>query len=52
MSIAFLGNRYEQERGKEELEEDWKKRIKQQEASYVNLPMKKEKYLKDVCQLK
>ena len=44
MSIAFLGNRYEQERGKEELEEDWKKRIKQQEASYVNLPMNKEEY--------
>ena len=42
--IAFYGNRYDQERGKEENEEDWKERIKNQEASYINLPMNKEEY--------
>ena len=44
MQIAFKGNRYEQERGKEETIEDWKKRIEKQEASYINLPMNKEEY--------
>jgi len=43
-SIAFLGNRYDQERGKEEDVEIWKERIKNQEASYINLPMNKEEY--------
>lgn len=46
MNIAFFGNRYEQERQKEEPEEDWKKRIQKQEASYINLPMNKEEYEK------
>lgn len=44
MKIAFLGNRYEQERGKEEDIDSWKKRIERQEASYINLPMNKEEY--------
>ena len=34
--IAFYGNRYDQERGKEEEIEGWKERIKNQEASYIN----------------
>jgi len=42
--IAFYGNRYDQERGKEEELEEWKKRIEAQEASYINLPMNKEEY--------
>ena len=42
--IAFYGNRYEQEKGKYETEEDWKKRLKDQDASYINLPMNKEEY--------
>ena len=42
--IAFYGNRYDQERGKEEEIESWKERIKKQEASYINLPMNKEEY--------
>ena len=42
--IAFYGNRYDQERGKEEDIEDWEKRLKDQEASYINLPMNKEEY--------
>ena len=42
--MHFIGNRYEQERGKEEEIEDWKKRLDSQEASYINLPMNKEEY--------
>lgn len=44
MSIAFEGNRYEQERGKEEPIDEWKKRIEEQDASYINLPMNQEEY--------
>ena len=45
MNIAFWGDRYEQERGKEETIEEWQKRIKKQEgANYINLPMNKEEY--------
>lgn len=44
MQIAFTGNRYEQERDKEEEIEEWKERIKTQEDSYINLPMNKEEY--------
>ena len=43
-SIAFYGNRYEQERGKEEPIEEWKNRNKEQEASYINLPMNQDEY--------
>ena len=42
--IAFYGNRYDQERGKEEDIETWKNRLKEQEKSYINLPMNKEEY--------
>lgn len=45
MQIAFWGERYEQERQKEETLEEWKERIKtQKDASYLNLPMNKEEY--------
>lgn len=44
MNIAFYGDRYEQERGKEEDIEEWKKRIANMKASYINLPMNKEEY--------
>ena len=43
-NIAFLGNRYEQEKGKDEDIEKWRERIKSQDASYINLPMNKEEY--------
>lgn len=43
-NIAFYGNRYDEERGKDEDIETWKERIKNQEASYINLPMNKEEY--------
>ena len=45
--IAFNGNRYDQEKKKEESIEEWKKRVnndKLQEQSYINLPMNKEEY--------
>jgi len=45
-SIAFYGNRYEQEKQKEESIEQWKQRLEQQDASYINLPMDKEEYEK------
>ena len=49
--IAFYGNRYVQEKQKEETIEDWKKRLNNQEASYINLPMNKEEYEKFVNEL-
>lgn len=44
MNIAFYGDRYEQERRKEEDIEEWKRRIANDKASYINLPMNKEEY--------
>ena len=43
-NIAFLGNRYEQEKQKEETLEQWESRIEKQEASYINLPMNQKEY--------
>ena len=42
--IAFYGNRYDQEKKKDETKEEWKKRQQVQEKSYINLPMNKEEY--------
>jgi len=45
--IAFYGDRYSQEKKKDETEEQWKKRLSEQEKeeqSYINLPMNKEEY--------
>ena len=47
--IAFYGNRYEQEKQKEESIEEWQERIKIQDASYINLPMDKQQY-ENFCQ--
>ena len=44
MNIGFYGDRYEEERKKDEDIEVWKKRISDQQASYINLPMNKEEY--------
>lgn len=45
MNIAFYGNRYEQERAKDEDVEEWKTKQKNDgDASYINLPMNKEEY--------
>ena len=46
-NIAFYGDRYSQEKKKDETEDDWRKRLKEQEGkeqSYINLPMDKEEY--------
>ena len=45
MNIAFWGNRYDQERKKDEPIEEWKSRVSNQEKSgYINLPMNEEEY--------
>lgn len=43
-NIAFYGNRYDEEKKKDETIEEWKERLKNEEASYINLPMNKEEY--------
>lgn len=48
-NIAFYGDRYNQEKKKEESIEEWKERLANQESeeqSYINLPMSKEEYEK------
>ena len=42
--IAFFGDRYNQEKKKEETIEEWKKRQSNNNPSYINLPMNKEEY--------
>ena len=45
MNIAFWGDRYKEERGKDEEVDVWKERIKKEDNnSYINLPMNKEEY--------
>lgn len=45
MNVAFWGDRYSQERAKDEDIEEWKKRIKDiTNSDYINLPMNKEEY--------
>ena len=46
-NIAFLGDRYSQEKKKDETIEEWKQRCANQdkeEQSYINLPMNQEEY--------
>lgn len=50
-NIAFYGNRYDQEKKKEEALEEWQERLSSQDASYINLPMNKEEYEKFVQEL-
>lgn len=45
-SIAFYGNRYEQEKKKYETIDEWKSRQNVQDTSYINLPMNQEEYEK------
>ena len=45
--IAFYGDRYSEEKKKDETIEEWKERLKKQEGkeqSYINLPMNKDEY--------
>lgn len=51
MNIAFYGDRYEQEKRKDEEIDEWKARIGKEQASYINLPMNKEEYEKFVNEL-
>lgn len=53
MSIGFFGNRYDEERPKDQDIEEWKKEfnVKEQDGSYINLPMNKEEYEKFVDNL-
>ena len=47
MNIAFYGDRYSQEKKKEESMQEWKERLKKQEdTSYINLPFNEEEYLR------
>ena len=50
-NIAFYGNRYEQEKKKDETLEEWEERLEKQDASYINLPMNKEEYEEFYTQL-
>lgn len=45
-NIAFYGNRYDQEKKKDETIEQWKEKQKNQEQSYINLPMNQQEYEK------
>ena len=51
--IAFYGDRYSQEKKKEESMKEWKKRLEEEkeEQSYINLPMNQEEYEKFVEEL-
>lgn len=52
MDIAFWGERYDQERARDEEIEDWRQRINEsKKADYINLPMNKEEYEKFVDEL-
>ena len=41
MNIAFWGDRYSQEKKKDETIEKWKERLLDEEKNYINLPMNK-----------
>lgn len=43
-NVAFYGDRYSQEKKKDETIEQWKERQKQENKDYINLPMNKEEY--------
>ena len=43
-NIAFYGDRYSQEKKKDETIEEWKKRQQEQVKSYINLPMNIDEY--------
>ena len=42
--IAFYGDRYSQEKKKDETEQEWKARLLKEEKDYINLPMSREEY--------
>ena len=50
-SIAFYGDRYDEEKRKEETIDEWLKRVNNNKSDYINLPMCKEEYEKFVYEL-
>lgn len=50
-NIAFYGDRYSQEKKKDETEEKWQLRQEKESKDYINLPMNKEEYEKFVEEL-
>ena len=50
-NIAFYGDRYSQEKKKDETEEQWRERQKNETKDYINLPMNKEEYERFVEEL-
>ena len=50
-NIAFYGDRYSQEKKKDETEEEWKSRQEKENKDYINLPMNKEEYEKFINEL-
>jgi methylenetetrahydrofolate--tRNA-(uracil-5-)-methyltransferase len=51
MNVAFMGNRYDEERRKDEDFNEWINRLEEQEPSYINLPMNEEEYNNFVTEL-
>ena len=49
--IAFYGDRYSQEKKKEETIEEWKERQNKETKDYINLPMNKDEYEKFIQEL-
>ena len=49
--IAFYGDRYSQEKKKEETIEEWKERQNKETKDYINLPMNKDEYKKFIQEL-
>lgn len=47
-NIAFYGDRYSQEKKKDETKEEWIKRQNESNSDYINLPMNKDEYEKFV----
>jgi len=50
-NIAFYGDRYSQEKKKDETEEEWKLRQEKEKKDYINLPMNEEEYERFVEEL-
>lgn len=49
--IAFYGDRYSQEKKKDETVEEWKKRQSKEQKDYINLPMNEQEYERFVTEL-
>ena len=50
-NIAFYGDRYSQEKKKDETIDEWKERQEKENKDYINLPMNKEEYERFVEEL-